>query len=131
MRRYVTFLFFAFGIMATTAMAGAEDRPSLFLIFFQPWSAELSANDEKIIREAVSEAKATPQSHVTLLGYADMEGSSKANLDLAKQRVMAVRQALVRDGYPGDEITVKPFGSVKPMGDSQESRRVEITIRAP
>ncbi len=66
-----------------------------------------------------------------MLGYADMEGSAKANLDLTKKRVDNVRQALVRDGYPRDQISVLPFGSVKPIGDSQESRRVEITIRTP
>ena len=115
--------------MSTAAVAA--DRPPLFLIFFKPWSAELDAGNQKMIAAAVTKAKSIPQSHVTVLGYADMEGSSKANLDLTKNRVDAVKRFLVRDGFPEDRISVMPFGSVKPIGDSQESRRVEITIRAP
>jgi len=105
--------------------------PGLFLVFFQPWSSDLDAGNRKIVEAAAAQAKKVAQSHVTVLGYADTEGSAKANLDLAKQRVETVRQALVHAGYPDDEITVKPVGSVPPMGDAQESRRVEITIRAP
>jgi outer membrane protein OmpA-like peptidoglycan-associated protein len=105
--------------------------PGLFLAFFQPWSSDLDASNRKIVEAAAAQAKKTAQSHVTVLGYADTEGSAKANLDLAKQRVETVRLALVHAGYPNDEITVKPVGSVPPMGDAQESRRVEITIRTP
>lgn len=118
-------------IFWVSTAAVAADRPPLYLLFFKPWSAELTPNNQKIIQTAAAKAKTMPQSQVTVLGYADMEGSSKANLDLTKNRVTAVKQALVRDGFPEDRITVKPFGSVKPIGDSQESRRVEITIRTP
>jgi outer membrane protein OmpA-like peptidoglycan-associated protein len=45
--------------------------------------------------------------------------------------VDVVRDALVRAGYPKDDISAKAQGSVTPIGDAQESRRVEITIRAP
>ena len=109
----------------------AKPKPPLYLIFFQPWSAEITPHSMKIIEHAVAKAKATPLSHVNVLGYADMEGSAKANLDLTKNRVEAVRAKLVQAGYPKDSITVRPFGSVQPIGDPQESRRVEITITAP
>jgi outer membrane protein OmpA-like peptidoglycan-associated protein len=106
-------------------------NPGLFLAFFQPWSSDLDASNRKIVEAAAAQAKKIAQSHVTVLGYADTEGSAKANLDLAKQRVETVRRALVHAGYPDEDITVKPVGSVPPMGDAQESRRVEITIRTP
>jgi outer membrane protein OmpA-like peptidoglycan-associated protein len=131
MRRFATVLISAFLTMSATAIAAEQSRPPLFLIFFKPWSAELDAGNQKMIQAAAAKAKATRQSHITVLGYADMEGSAKANLDLTKQRVETVRQSLIRDGYPDAKITVEPFGSVKPIGDSQESRRVEITIRTP
>ena len=125
-------LFLAFLLLwAAPAAQAQKPHHNLFLVFFQPWSSDLDASNTKIIQAAAKQAKAIAQSHVTVLGYADTEGSAKANLDLAKQRVETVRQALVHAGYPDDEITVKPVGSVPPMGDAQESRRVEITIRAP
>ena len=52
-------------------------------------------------------------------------------IPLTQQRVEVVRDALVRAGYSRDDISVKAQGSVTPIGDAQESRRVEITIRAP
>lgn len=103
----------------------------LFMVFFKPWSADLGKTSQKVVLDAAAAAKAIPLSHVTVLGYADTEGSAKANLDLTRQRVDVVRDALVRAGYPKDDISVKAQGSVKPIGDAQESRRVEITIRAP
>jgi outer membrane protein OmpA-like peptidoglycan-associated protein len=103
----------------------------LFIVFFKPWSADLSKTSQKVVQDAAAAAKAVRLSHVTVLGYADTEGSAKANLDLTQQRVEVVRDALVRAGFPKDDISVKAQGSVTPIGDSQESRRVEITIRAP
>ena len=103
----------------------------LFIVFFKPWSADLSKTSLKMVQDAATAAKAVKLSHVTVLGYADTEGSAKANLDLTQQRVEVVRDALVRAGYSRDDISVKAQGSVTPIGDAQESRRVEITIRAP
>ena len=113
------------------AVAQQKSGQRLFIIFFKPWSADLGKNSLKVVQQAAAAAKAIPLSQVTVLGYADTEGSTKANLDLTQQRVDVVRGALVRAGYPGDQISVKAQGSVAPIGDAQESRRVEITIRAP
>lgn len=122
------------GVPALAQHKGVQKRESdqrLFMVFFKPWSADLGKTSLKVVQDAAATAKAIPLSHVTVLGYADTEGSAKANLDLTKQRVRVVREALVRAGYPKDDISVKAEGSVAPIGDAQESRRVEITIRAP
>ena len=137
MRRFLMLFLSLLVLTASPALAqqkGAQKKEGdqrLFLVFFKPWSADLSKTSLKSVQDAAAAAKAIPLSHVTVLGYADTEGSAKANLDLTKQRVNVVRDALVRAGYPKDDISVKAQGSVTPVGDSQESRRVEITIRAP
>src|SRR5690348_17537486 len=84
-----------------------EGEQRLFMVFFKPWSADLSKTSLKVVQDAATAAKAVPLSHVTVLGYADTEGSAKANLDLTKERVRVVREALVRAGYPKDDISVK------------------------
>ena len=118
--------------MLTPALAQQKaGGQRLFIVFFKPWSTDLSKTSLKVVQDAAAAAKAIKLSHVTVLGYADTEGSAKANLDLTQQRVEVVRDALVRAGYPKDDISVKAQGSVTPIGDAQESRRVEITIRAP
>jgi outer membrane protein OmpA-like peptidoglycan-associated protein len=118
-------------ITGGAALAQKEGGQRLFIVFFKPWSADLGKTSLKVVQDAATTAKAIKLSHVTVLGYADTEGSAKANLDLTQQRVEVVRDALVRAGYPKDDISVKAQGSVAPIGDAQESRRVEITIRAP
>ena len=118
-------------LAAGPAAAQHKGGQRLFIIFFKPWSADLGKTSLKVVEQAATAAKAIPLSQVTVLGYADTEGSTKANMDLTQQRVDTVRAALVRAGYPGDQISVKAQGSVAPVGDAQESRRVEITIRAP
>jgi outer membrane protein OmpA-like peptidoglycan-associated protein len=132
MRRFL--MLFLSLLMLTAGPSLAQQKGNnerLFMVFFKPWSSDLSKVSSTVIRNAAAAAKAIPLSHVTVLGYADTEGSAKANLDLTNQRVQVVRDALVRAGYPKDDISVKAQGSVTPIGDSQESRRVEITIRAP
>jgi outer membrane protein OmpA-like peptidoglycan-associated protein len=137
MRRFLMLFLSLLVLTASPALAqqkGAQKKEGdqrLFLVFFKPWSADLSKTSLKSVQDAAAAARAIPLSHVTVLGYADTEGSAKANLDLTKQRVNVVRDALVRAGYPKDDISVKAQGSVAPIGDAQESRRVEITIRAP
>jgi outer membrane protein OmpA-like peptidoglycan-associated protein len=132
MRRFLMLFLSLLMLTASPALAqqkGNDQR--LFMVFFKPWSSDLSKTSLTVIRNAAAAAKAIPLSHVTVLGYADTEGSAKANLDLTNQRVRVVRDALVRAGYSKDDISVKAQGSVAPIGDAQESRRVEITIRAP
>jgi outer membrane protein OmpA-like peptidoglycan-associated protein len=140
MRRFL--MFFLSLVMLTPMLIGGpafaqqeahhkSGGQRLFIVFFKPWSADLGKTSLKVVQDAAAAAKAIPLSHVTVLGYADTEGSAKANLDLTQQRVRVVREALVRAGYPKDDISVKAEGSVAPIGDAQESRRVEITIRAP
>jgi outer membrane protein OmpA-like peptidoglycan-associated protein len=137
MRRFLMFFLSLLMLTAGPALAqhkGAQKKEGdqrLFMVFFKPWSSDLSKTSQKVVQDAAAAAKAIPLSHVTVLGYADTEGSAKANLDLTKERVRVVREALVRAGYPKDDISVKAEGSVAPIGDAQESRRVEITIRAP
>ena len=135
MRRFLMF-FLSFLMLTPMSIGGpafAQQKGGqrLFIVFFKPWSADLSKTSLKVVQDAATAAKAIKLSHVTVLGYADTEGSAKANLDLTQQRVEVVRDALVRAGYSKDDISVKAQGSVTPIGDAQESRRVEITIRAP
>jgi photosynthetic reaction center cytochrome c subunit len=58
-------------------------------------------------------------------GYADKAGNADANLELAKKRAFAVRDALKRAGVPEDKIELKkPEFAVD--GASADARRVEI-----
>ncbi len=62
---------------------------------------------------------------VDISGFADQTGNKDANLELAKQRAFAVRDALKAAGVPEDRINLKKPEFVV-GGNSDDARRVEI-----
>ena len=68
-----------------------------------------------------------PAVKVDLSGYADRTGNAARNVELAKQRAFAVRDALKAAGVSEDRINLrKPEFAVG--GASDESRRVDVIV---
>lgn len=70
-------------------------------------------------------------------GHASYENRPKAeqyNQQLSQRRAQAVRDALVKNGVPADHLTVKGFGTSKPIAPNDtevnrsKNRRVEFTV---
>ncbi len=65
-------------------------------------------------------------------GHTDSTGSDKINNKLSQDRADAVRNYLIENGFPANNLEAKGFGSSHPIGDNktrkgrQENRRVEI-----
>jgi outer membrane protein OmpA-like peptidoglycan-associated protein len=73
--------------------------------------------------------KETPDLKVDVSGFADKTGNLEQNLDLAKRRAMAVRDALKTPGVAEDRINLKqPEQVVLGAGQDAEGRRVEISV---
>lgn len=66
---------------------------------------------------------------LAITGFTDRTGNSVKNIELAKQRALAVRDALISAGVPASRIGMKPPLSVKTTGSGSdaEARRVEIS----
>lgn len=87
---------------------------------FDTNSAELPIGSEPLIGEIAGWAKANPEGHIVIEGYADRPGSTDANLDLSLRRADAVRQSLVLLGIDADQIIVAGYG------ESDNTRRVVV-----
>jgi K(+)-stimulated pyrophosphate-energized sodium pump len=61
-------------------------------------------------------------------GYTDQSGDPNQNLDLAKNRAAAVRDALVQEGVPASRVVMTPPTFVTGTGSADDARRVEITL---
>ena len=67
-------------------------------------------------------------------GHTDSTGSDKINNELSQKRADAVRDYLIENGFPAENIKAKGYGSSKPIGDNntnkgrQANRRVEIFL---
>lgn len=99
-------------------------------LYFVTGQKSLPADGKASIDAAIAFLKSKGSSKVEITGYTDKSGDRTANLELAKQRAIAVRAALEAEGVDRDRIDMKPPAEVTGGGNDREARRVEINIRA-
>lgn len=61
-------------------------------------------------------------------GYHDATGDAALNAELAKQRAMAVRDALLELGVPAERVELRKPEVTQADGDNAEARRVEVVL---
>jgi len=128
MRRIALMLLGCFMIVQVRA---ADAQPRKFVVFFQQWSAALSANAVKVIGHASDFAKANPGATVHVNAFADPAAGRRASALLTDLRAQVVMDQLQRDGVPEARVLGRGHGSVQFALTPQESRRVEINVAGP
>ncbi len=111
---------------AGTAPVARPAGASLF-VHFAPGKWTLDAEATRLLEGFAPPMKAG-SNPIDVTGYSDRTGNHAANIELAKRRAAAVRDALVADGIPADRIRLKPPQEVVGSGSDQEARRVEIAV---
>ncbi len=101
------------------------------VVYYQEWSAALDASAQQIVKSAATWVNSYPTRPVVVAGYADPAGSPQANVDLSHARAQRVADELIADGVAARRVSVTAHGSVGFALDSQESRRVTISLGAP
>lgn len=128
MRRLWTFALLA--ALAACADLGGPTAPK-YPVFFGGWSASLDDSAQSVVAQAAQDAKAQPATVVTVQGYSDPVGAPDDNIAVSRARAQTVADTLARDGVPQARIRVVAHGSVPFVFDSQESRRVVISLDTP
>ncbi|HEY6048428.1 MAG TPA: OmpA family protein, partial [Sphingomicrobium sp.] len=107
-------------------VTGAATFPAK--IYFDSSSAAIGADGSKVIG-AIADAIKKDSLKTSITGYTDKTGDAATNEALAKNRAVAVRDALVAAGVPEANIQMKPpmFVEVGSGTTDAEARRVEIT----
>jgi len=110
------------------ASAGAAPGGVLARILFETGKKDLSPESMKAIDAAAAALKGNAGLKVDLSGFADKTGNPSANLELAKQRAFAVRDALKAAGVADDRIVLKKpeFVVAGAAGGDAEARRVDL-----
>ncbi|MCA3220476.1 MAG: sodium-translocating pyrophosphatase [Burkholderiales bacterium] len=99
-------------------------------VHFETGSETLSAEGKRIVDGYAKALQVNPSTRAELSGYADPTGDAANNLELAKQRAMTVRDALVAAGVPAERVDlVKPQEVVVGKGSDADARRVDIVLR--
>jgi cytochrome c oxidase subunit 2 len=102
-----------------------------FVVYFEPFSADIDAPAGAVVTGAAQWANAHPMAPVVVAAYADPTGSAQANADLTRLRAQVVSDGLVHNGVAAIRIRREDIGPVPFKIDSQESRRVLITVGTP
>lgn len=94
-------------------------------IFFPTGKADIDAAGSDAIKTAAKALSTNAAAKLDISGFADSTGNQDQNMDLAKRRAFAVRDALKAAGVAEDRINLKKpefmVGSA-----SAESRRVDL-----
>ena len=75
-----------------------------------------------------------PDQIVEISGHTDSSGDSVVNLELSKERAVAVRDYLVTNGLPSNQLRPIGYGESNPVADNSTSagraanRRIEFNL---
>lgn len=117
---------------AATAAAPVGDDASVVVengvvkFYFASGKADLAAGALDALGEAIAAAKAGKK--LVLSGFHDTTGDPAFNAELAKQRAIAVRNALVGAGVAEGAMELKKPEQTTGTGNNAEARRVEVMI---
>ncbi len=109
---------------ASAATAAASSLPAK--LYFAVGKQGIDGDAKKVLDDVIALLKGEAASKIALTGYTDKTGNLEKNLELAKERAKAVREALKAAGISEDRIEMKKPESVTGAADNKEARRVEI-----
>ena len=122
------------GAAATPAAAGALSANDASVVvdngvvkfYFATGKADLAPGALGALAEAIEAAKGGARLQIS--GYHDATGDASFNAELAKQRALAVRAALVGAGVAESSLELSKPAVSTGSGADAEARRVEVTI---
>ena len=105
---------------AAASMQGA-------VVYFAAGDAALDAQAITTVRSTAAAMMGIGTS-MTITAYADRTRTKDANVEVAKQRAAAVRNALIGAGIASERIRLKPPVDVTGGGSDDKARRVDISM---
>ncbi|WP_298213204.1 OmpA family protein [Acidovorax sp.] len=96
--------------------------------YFASAKAELVPGANEVLVDVVKGVAEGKKAVVS--GFHDATGDAALNVELAKQRALAVREALKALGVAEDRIELKKPEETTASGSSAEARRVEVVLSA-
>lgn len=98
-------------------------------LFFATGSAAIGADGQVALEAIRGAAAAAPAHRLVISGFHDASGDPAFNHDLAKQRAIAVREALAAQGVDRARIALrKPESTTGGGADDPQGRRVEVHL---
>lgn len=112
---------------AATDAASVMVEQGVVRFYFASGKADLAAGAADALGDVVKAAKAGRT--LVISGFHDATGDAAKNAALARQRAVAVRDALKAAGVAERQIELKKPEQLAGSGSNAEARRVEITLQ--
>ncbi len=118
--------------VGTCPRGGGSNQPQPVRILFELNSSQIRPAEKPAIAQAVKTAKDRQVTAICLIGHTDKLGDKAYNEKLARARAQAVAQQMVRDGYPGKNITIvadpEAFGNMSLGNENASEIDRKVTI---
>lgn len=121
------------GAAAAGTVVIADDAASVVVeggvvkFFFATGKADLAAGANEALAEVVKGVLEGGKTAV-VSGFHDATGDAAVNAELAKQRALAVRDALKALGVAEDKVELKKPEATQGTGSNAQARRVEVVL---
>lgn len=114
-------------------MNNVVQGPSVHAVLFKLDKHDLDAEAHNVIDDAMKDASMFEKGRmIELVGHTDKVGSASHNKKLAEYRAMAVKDEIVKRGFPAEMITIKIMGEHNQSKHIDEDyRRVDIKFMDP
>jgi outer membrane protein OmpA-like peptidoglycan-associated protein len=106
----------------------------LFFVHFDKGSSKLRPESYPQLDELARFLQAHPNVRLELAGHTDGTSRAETELQLSRNRALAVRDYLVRKGIARERFNIVGYGKARPIADNetpegqQKNRRVEFRI---
>ena len=119
---------------ATSFVAPPPPAPSDYTVYFDFDSWSLTAEDLRVLEQAINTARLGGQSRITIIGHTDTSGSAQYNQSLSVHRANVVAETLVDMGARREAIQTSGVGEndlAVPTADGvkeAKNRRAVVTL---
>ncbi len=111
------------------APVGVVGNTETVSVFFAVNQYSPPADSASQLDGLVTYARSNPNTKIALSGFHDKTGDPAKNVELAKERALAVRNVLISAGVSEDRIMMKkPTEMTGDLKDDKQARRVDVYV---
>ena len=97
-------------------------------VYFPLGKSALPDGAEPMVLRIAQALQGADKGRLVLSGFHDASGSAEVNVEIAKQRAIALRKALLAEGVPAGRIALRKPEVTLGDGEPIEARRVEARL---
>ena len=112
---------------AASDAASVRVENGVVKFYFASGKADLAAGAGDALQGVIKEVKTGRK--LVISGFHDVTGNAGKNAELARQRALAVRDALKAAGVTEQQIDLKKPQQMMASGSNAEARRVEVALQ--